>query len=136
MSETVPMNDAAVVRAFYDRLSAEETFADALSLLDENFVVHSPRELPWGGEYRGPDGLVDLMTRITNMLEIANEVPMRIFDAGDYVLVKAMGRFTSHASGKSAVTELVELFTVRDGKLIDMDIYYKDPGAVFALSED
>jgi hypothetical protein len=59
---------------------------------------------------------------------------MQFFDAGDFVVVKATGRFTSHASGQSAVTELVELFTVRDGKLIDMDIYYKDPGAVAALS--
>jgi ketosteroid isomerase-like protein len=135
MSETVPTSDVAVVRGFYDKLSSEETFPEALALLDEDFVVHSPPGLPWGGEYRGQSGFIDLITRITNMLAIGNEVPMQFLDAGDLVVVKATGRYTSHATGKSAVTPIVELFTVRDGKLIDMDIYYKDPEAVFALSE-
>lgn len=136
MSDTTSTSGVTVVRTFYEKLGAEDTFPEALGLLHEDFVVHSPRALPWGGEYRGQEGFIDLLTRITSMLDVGNEVPMQFFDAGDCVVMKGMGRFTSHSSGQSAVVQIVELFTVRDGKLVDMDIYYKDPGAVTALSAE
>jgi ketosteroid isomerase-like protein len=133
MTEAVSKTAVDVVRDWYANLAAEETFPAALEALDETFVVHSPAELPWGGEYHGPDGFVELITTITSTVTLGMQGEMQLLDAGDKVIVTAMGTFTSPSSGKTAVTPLVEVFQVRDGKLTDMDIYYKDPGAVSAV---
>jgi hypothetical protein len=41
--------------------------------------------------------------------------------------------FTSRASGKSVEMRLVEVYTVRNGLIVELDVYYKDPSAVAAL---
>jgi ketosteroid isomerase-like protein len=41
--------------------------------------------------------------------------------------------FISRASGKSVQTRLVEIYTVRGGRIAELDVYYKDPSAVAAL---
>jgi uncharacterized protein len=41
--------------------------------------------------------------------------------------------FTSRASGKSVELGLVEIYTVRDGQITELDVYNKDPAAVTAL---
>lgn len=133
MGDAAPSDAVTIVRDFYGKLASEETFPEALSLLDDDFVLHSPPGLPWGGEYRGPEGFVELMTRITGMVTPESEGAMEFLDAGDRTVMRATGRFVLPASGRSATTGLVEVFAVRDGKIIDMDIYYKDPATVAAL---
>jgi ketosteroid isomerase-like protein len=41
--------------------------------------------------------------------------------------------FTARASGKGVEMALVEVYTVRDGLIVELDVYYKDPSAVAAL---
>jgi uncharacterized protein len=41
-------------------------------------------------------------------------------------------KFTSRGSGRSAEVGLVEIYTVRDGLIAELDVYYKDPSAVAA----
>jgi uncharacterized protein len=41
--------------------------------------------------------------------------------------------FTSRATGKSVEMNLVEIYTLANDTIIDLDVYYKDPSAVTAL---
>jgi ketosteroid isomerase-like protein len=41
--------------------------------------------------------------------------------------------FTARVSGKSVEMSLVEVYTVRDGRIAALDVYYKNPSAVAAL---
>jgi hypothetical protein len=41
--------------------------------------------------------------------------------------------FTARSSGKHVEMDLVEIYTIRDGLIIKLDVYYKDPSAVAAL---
>ena len=133
MGDTLPQEAVAVVREFYEKLLGEGTLPQALGLLHDDFVLHSPPGLPYGGEYHGPNGLMELRTRLRGMVSPGLIGELEFLDAGDRVVVHATGRFTSVASGQSAIMDVAELFTVRNGQIIDMDIYYKDPAAVAAL---
>jgi ketosteroid isomerase-like protein len=133
MSTTTAEGGLATVRRFYD-LVGEGRVEDATALMHDELVIHEPAELPFGGEYHGPAGFGDIMQRIVRLAEPEVPGPIEYFEtAGGPVVVRFTGRFSSRRSGRSVDVEIVELFTVRDGKIVDLDIYYKTPGAVAAL---
>jgi uncharacterized protein len=57
-------------------------------------------------------------------------------DAADAVIIPIACRFTSRSTGRSVDTKVIEVFSVRDGKILDIDIFYKDPAAIAALEVD
>ena len=52
---------------------------------------------------------------------------------GDKVVLYYRLTFTARASGKSVEMGVAEVFTVRDGLIAELDVYYKNPSAVVAL---
>jgi hypothetical protein len=123
----------AIVRGFLDLLLAGR-FDDAAQYLDADLVVRSPPALPYGGEDHGPTGLADYVERLFGFVGAEQLGEPELRDAGDCVVLRAGSRFTAHATGRSADTVVTELYFVRDGRITEMDIYYKDPGAVAALA--
>lgn len=122
----------ATVREFYG-LVAEGRLEDACGVLHDELIIRVPPGLPYSGDYHGPAGFLDDMSRITALFE---PKPVRVDYLGttDPVVLKILGRFTSRTSGRSLETDIVELFYVRDGKIVELDIYYKDPAAITALA--
>jgi ketosteroid isomerase-like protein len=51
----------------------------------------------------------------------------------DTVVSRFRLAFTARTSGESVEMDLVELYKVHDGLIVDLDVYYKDPSAVAAL---
>ena len=51
----------------------------------------------------------------------------------DAVAARLRLTFASRVSGRSVQMGLVEIYTVRDGLIVELDVYYKDPAAVTAL---
>jgi len=47
-------------------------------------------------------------------------------DAGDVVLVQMVLELTAHATGRTATVPIVEIYTVRDGLVTEIDVYPKD----------
>lgn len=121
----------AVVRYFYG-LVEEGRLEEACSVLHEELVIRVPPGLPYSGDYHGPAGFLDDMARI---IELFEPKPVRVdyLAEGEPTVIKILGRFTSRSSGHSLETEIVELYYVRDGKISELDIYYKDPAAITAL---
>jgi uncharacterized protein len=119
-----------VVRHFYDLL-AEGKIDEAGQLFSEDFVLNEAPELPFGGVYHGPRGFFDIWAKIVEFAEPSTIGEMTYLDT-DPVTVLLRGRFT-RPSGAAAETDVVELYSVRDGKIVELDIYYKDPGGVTAL---
>jgi hypothetical protein len=117
-----------------DADAAAAKIAEARRLLADELVVHEPPGLPYGGEYHGPDGFFELFGKITGSLDLrVKEHALR--EAGDIAVTHAVMTFTLHASGQSVETSVCELATVRGGQIVDLDIYYKDPGAVATLMQ-
>jgi uncharacterized protein len=81
-------------------------------------VAYEAGGLPYSGEYHGPQGFFDLLAKTTEGVEFTlGPDPQCLW----------------RASGKSVEMRLVEVYTVRDGLIVKLDVYYKDPSAVAAL---
>jgi ketosteroid isomerase-like protein len=122
----------ATVRRFMQAI-VEERLDDARSLLHDDFVAYETGGVPYSGEYRGPQGFFDLLAKMTEGMELTLGPAPQCLLAGDSVAVRSRVTFTARASGKSVEMKLVEVYTVRYGLIVELDVYYKDPSAVAAL---
>jgi ketosteroid isomerase-like protein len=123
----------ATVQRFMDLNMAGDLEAGS-QLMSEDVAVHEAPGLPYGGEYRGRAEFLELLGKIGANYELVPVEVLGVRDAGDdLVVVTSHLRFTGRASGRSAETHVCELFRIRDGQITDLDIFYKDPGAVAGL---
>jgi uncharacterized protein len=125
--------DAQATVGNFVRAIVEQRFDDARRLLHEEFVVHEAGGLPYSGEYRSPQGFFDLFGKMNETLELTPDPAIQYLHADDTVVMRYRLRFTARASGDSIEMSLVEIYTVRDGLVLELDVYYKDPSAVAAL---
>jgi uncharacterized protein len=115
------------------RAIVEERLDEARSLLDDEFVVYETGGVPYSGEYHGPQGFFELLAKMHDGLELTLGPSPQILLADNTVAVRSRLKFIGRASGGSVEMGLVELYTVRDGLIVELDVYYKDPSAVAAL---
>ena len=106
---------------------------DALSLLDDEFVVHAVWDVPYSGDYFGPTGFLELVTKISEMLELMPSPKLQFLAYGDKVVLHYRLMFTARASGESVEMSMAEVFTVQEGLIMELDVFYKNPSAVEAL---
>ena len=118
------------VRRFYE-LMGQDRFEEAGALLSPDVVVRETPDLPFGGEYRGHAGNAELIGLMTGVFDLAI-LESTFFDAGDTVTVKLRARFSPKSGAAPLELDIVELITVRDGLLTDLDIYHKTPSALKA----
>ena len=105
-------------------------------LLHEDFVVSSAGGLPFSGQYRGPRGFFDLMGKMNEVLDLTPG-PITVNPLGqDAITASFRVTFTARSGGKHVEMDVVEIYTLRDGLIIKLDVYYKDPSAVAALIAD
>lgn len=102
-------------------------------LLHDDFVVFEAGGLPYSGHYRGPSGFVDLLTAMNEVLELTPGPIARAAVDDSMVVSRFRLRFTARVSGRSTEMSIVELYRVSHGRIIELDVYYKDPSAVTAL---
>jgi ketosteroid isomerase-like protein len=132
MARDTAESSLATVRRFM-AATAVERRGDRGSLLHDDFVVHEAGGLPFSGDYHGPHGFFELLSRMNDVLELTAG-PVTTDPLGDNVVAARFRlTFMSRATGKSVEMGLVEIYTVRDGQIAELDVYYKDPAAVTAL---
>ncbi|HEV7579151.1 MAG TPA: nuclear transport factor 2 family protein [Mycobacterium sp.] len=106
---------------------------DARSLLHDDFVLHEAGGLPYSGEYRGPQAFFGLFANMNEQMELTPDPAIQYLLADNTVAIRYRLKFSARASGKSVEMGLVEIYTVRNGLITELDVYYKDPSAVAAL---
>ena len=123
----------AVTAPVHDDVATLEDFVrggeGALEMVDEDAVWREAESLPWGGEWRGPDGFA----RLTHEIDVLAELTTRgheIVRAGDAVELRLDAVFTSRKSGRQLPMTVVEHYRVHDGKIYGADAFYKDTQAV------
>ena len=121
-----------LVRRFMAATGAERQH-ERRSLLHDDFVVHEAGGLPFSGDYHGPQGFFELLNRMNDVLDLAVGSIATEPLGDDAVAARFRLTFISRASGKSVEMALVEIYTVRDGRITELDVYYKDPAAIAAL---
>jgi nucleoside-diphosphate-sugar epimerase/ketosteroid isomerase-like protein len=121
-------NGVATLEKFVSRMGAGDR-SGALEMVDEDAVWHEAETLPWGGQWRGPDGF----TRLEAAINTSAEMTVRdsvIIEAGEEVEMRLNLMFTSRKSGRRLPMDVVEHYTVREGKIHGANAFYKDTQAV------
>jgi uncharacterized protein len=96
-------------------------------ILDENIIIHEAPTLPYGGIHRGPDAFIKLFETVNEIWEFEGEFQYTHFPAGpDAVLLLVEVDAIARETRDSFHMRLAELFTIRDGKIVELDVYYWD----------
>lgn len=104
----------------------------ALKLLHPNVVVHEPENVPYPGDFKGPNGFASLLGHVFASAELAIH-DRELLDAGDTVVARFSGTMTSHVTGKSMPLAIIEIYRFTDGLISDVDVFYKDTKAIVDL---
>jgi nucleoside-diphosphate-sugar epimerase/ketosteroid isomerase-like protein len=121
-------NDVATLEKFVARMQAGD-LNGALEMVDEEAVWQEAETLPWPGQWRGPDGFARLVGEINTLTEMAVR-DVAILPAGEVTEMRVNAVFTSRKSGRRLPMQIVEHYTVREGKIHGANAFYKDTQAV------
>ncbi|UIX29393.1 nuclear transport factor 2 family protein [Streptomyces sp. GQFP] len=124
-------DNSAVVRRFTAGLRAGDV-AGCLELLDDEIVFSEAMSLPFGGDYLGKDAFVQLLRKVGRDFRVELDTP-EIGDAGSFVAVRMHGTMTSRVTGRSMPMRVVDLYQLRGGKIVRVDVFYQDSHAVSEL---
>jgi nucleoside-diphosphate-sugar epimerase/ketosteroid isomerase-like protein len=124
-------NRVATLEEFVTQMGGGD-LTGALRMVDEEAVWREAATLPWGGEWRGPDGFARLTREIDTLVELSVR-GYDIVEAGEAVEMRLDAVFTSRTSGRRLPMEIVEHYTVREGKVHGANAFYKDTQAVNEL---
>jgi ketosteroid isomerase-like protein len=104
---------------------------EVLSLLAPDIVVHEAPSLPYPGDHRGHDGFLALADAFNGVWQITSPLELTFLDAGeDRVVVLVRFDVEARATGRPLTLRLAEIYTLRERKIADLDIYYRDTAAI------
>lgn len=122
------MSDADVkeVLRFLD-LVQQGDIQGAVMQMTEDVVVEEMGSIPHSGTFRGREGFLGLIEKFGQLYGGFALSDTSVHDAGEFVVAKMTGTFTSKDGAKQAVMAVTEHYTMRDNKIAHADVYYKDP---------
>ncbi len=106
-----------LVRATYDALARRDLEA-AQAAFDVDAEWGQPEVLPWGGLYRGPEGLARFFSKLGEHVEGGRVEIDEALDAGDHVVV--LGHFHARArrSGREFRVRLSHVWKLTSGRVV------------------
>ncbi|MGW6332977.1 nuclear transport factor 2 family protein [Nocardia rhamnosiphila] len=113
---------------------ASNDFEAMLRLFDENCVVREAPDLPFGGDWTGRDGVAALSARQAEYFEmVPTSLGVYEIDESRLIMHTSM-QMTSRATGAQETIPIMEMYTVRDGLIIEAFPFYWDAAAVTRLA--
>jgi len=126
------MNTAANATAIGNAMVAASQAGDleaVLALHHPNLEIFEATSLPYGGVWNGLQGFRDLLAAIGELADLAITGHTVHETATGMVLVMEL-RFTSRKTGKVFDTSIAEVDRLEDGKVREIDVFYKDTKAL------
>jgi ketosteroid isomerase-like protein len=128
-------DNTAIVERFFAAVLGGDVPA-LNELVSPDCVVHEPADLPYGGEYKGVEGLLAMFGAIGQGYEFAVNSAETMDVPGGRVVVRIDATFTSRRSGRTCAFPIAEIYTLAGGQIVDVDVFYKEPAAIRALDDD
>lgn len=114
-----------VVREYFEAVKRLD-HQGVMSFIDPEIVAIEPVSLPYGGIYRGIDDFSkNLVPALWGKLRLDINT-CELIGSGDKIAALLNVTFTSHATGNQITLPYVEIYTVRNEKIIEADIYPSD----------
>lgn len=122
---------AEVVRALNRRFQSGDQDG-AAALLAPDVVIEQPTSLPHGGRHHGAEGMGHMAATFAQhwARAISSEADVQGSERGAVQVTSQT--WTSHATGKSCTVDVVELFTVVDGRVTEIRVFQQDTHALLA----
>ena len=133
MPQTSAEQNLDTIRALYEAYASRDV-EGLLALLDDEFEVRQSELLPWGGSYKGPDGMIEFIKNITSHID-SIVVVEEMVEAGDHVIVLGRSRGTIKSTGEEYEVRLVDVCRLREGKLLSLHIYLDMPAILEKLGQ-
>jgi len=122
-------DNVRIVQGFYEA-GARGDLPAMLALLAPDFVAYESESLPFAGVYRGPEGFVQLLQRVSSLfhLEIHAE---EFVDSGNRVIAFVKGQFVPVDGGAPIPVDIAEVWTLRHHKVVELRPYYWNPKPLY-----
>jgi ketosteroid isomerase-like protein len=125
------IENVEVIRRFEDSFAAGD-IDGVLATLADDVVVHECDSVPYPGDHRGKDAFLSLLEAFVATWELEDGLVVdEILPAGDEkVLVHSRAAVRAKGTGKPLELRIVEVYTVRDGRITDIVVHYWDTHAM------
>ncbi len=97
-------------------------------------VVSVPKCLPYGGDYT-MDRIMDYGMAVMSNWDV-KPAPPSLYASGNKVFLVGRWTGTAKKTGKAVDMPLLEIFTVRDGKIIHDEFFFEDTSALIAALKE
>jgi ketosteroid isomerase-like protein len=126
--------DLAVVQEMY-RAFERADLARTLQLCAPDVEVRQSPAVPWGGTYRGHDGVVAFLVALGTHLDSRPQTQDLFADAGGAVVQVGRTRGTVRATGAAFDVAETHVWTVRDGLVVRFEAYLDADAMLTALAQ-
>jgi ketosteroid isomerase-like protein len=117
-------------------VAAGATFDGLAATLHPEVVLHQPPDLPWGGDWQGHEGFKAWSVEMTRHFDRIDVQDAEFFTSDDQVVVKCDLTIRSRATGRTVSGPMVQVVTVKDGKITDFRPFYWNVAEYVALVEE
>ena len=118
-----------LVRGAYEGFARGDVAA-VFALLTPDSVIIEAAGLPYTGTFRGVEGMQQLLGKMMEAVEAPELHPLDFFhDDGERVVARIRMTGRVRATGRLLDTELLELWHMRDEKVVEMRPFYFDKSA-------
>jgi ketosteroid isomerase-like protein len=129
-TDSLTERNRAMVQEMYAAVTERADIQEFMAHVSDDVVVHEPPYLPYGGDYAGKEAFLALFGKVAAALDTRTITLESIIADGDKVM--AFVRACTKPTGE--IARLVEESTIRDGKVVDIRVYYFDTGCLLGVS--
>lgn len=108
------------------------SYEPVAALLDPEVVLHQAPGLPFTGTgvWRGHDEMERFLAVFSEVWESMEFLEQEHWGDANMVIVRNRVRFRARATGKQVDTLIMQVITVRDGRMLECRPFYWDPQAI------
>jgi ketosteroid isomerase-like protein len=129
----VSRENIEVIRRAYDAF-ARGDYEAGLSYYDPGVEFSQPADEPGGGTYHGVEGVVEAFTKWLAPWDDYRVDLDELTDHGEDVLARTRHHMRGKASGIEVEKLIFQLWTLRDGSIVRVQMFYDETEALAAIS--
>ena len=118
------MDNLEIIKEVY-RLFGERNIPALLSHFDKDieFIRPGAPDIPFAGTFKGIDGLIQMFTIISQSIKLKVFTPEKFFADDNMIVVLGSDITEVIATGKSYASTWVQAFTLKNSKIIHVEVY-------------
>lgn len=127
-----------LIKQFHDAGTSIQAVLDSGALSDdiEWWVAGSRTLLPFSGTWLGPDGVAEFLRILGETMRYDKAELVEYIVGGNSVAAIFVGEGIARSTGKSFHSQIMRLYTVKDGKIVRVRNFFDTAAYVAAVAGD